>query len=172
MKRRARVFESEGASLASILGYRDREPRERVRLWLGIHNIRPSDEVLDVLQLCDSGAEVWMVLGFTSLPGFRVELPNRFVADQCSLTIQEPCGKYRIDVVLRCPVYAKPIAIEIDGDAWHRETIQQACRDAAKDRALLEQGYGVFRQNADGVKPFARQLWWTLGNTPQLWGAR
>lgn len=156
-------------SIADILNIEDKPPRERVRLYLLYHMVRPKDDVLDVLANCDSGSEVWLALGFTSLPGCKVDGDSRFVAGRCSLTLQEPCGRYRIDAVLRCPVYSKPTAIEIDGDAWHKATLEQQARDVRKDAALLNAGYRVMRQRADDVKPFARQLWWTLGNTPSLW---
>jgi very-short-patch-repair endonuclease len=68
------------------------------------------------------------------------KLYNRLWVEGYKMRTQEPCGRYKIDIVI--PKYK--IAIECDGEEWHSSPKQKE-HDRRKDRFLRKNGWTVIR---------------------------
>lgn len=65
---------------------------------------------------------------------------NRLWMEGYKMRTQEPCGRYRMDIVI--PKYG--IAIECDGEEWHSSP-EQKVYDRRRDRFLRKHGWTVLR---------------------------
>lgn len=86
-----------------------------------------------------------------SLPGLdiaRVRAMEGFLADASAAIVpQLQLGPHRVDfgAVIKCGSQERILVIECDGHDWHERTADQAAKDKARDRYMVEQGFAVLR---------------------------
>jgi len=101
-------------------------------------------EALDTLSRCGSAAEAYFLRALFSRPELVTD--PKLVYRGLEVRIQHPCRKYRLDVAILAPVV--PLAIEIDGIAFHHRSAEQVAEDYLRQRRIAASGYSVIRFTA------------------------
>jgi len=101
-------------------------------------------EARDTLVRCGSAAEAYFLRALFSRPA--LEVGEKLIYRGLEVRIQHPCRKYRLDVAILAPVV--PLAIEIDGIAFHHRSAEQVAEDYLRQRRIAASGYSVIRFTA------------------------
>jgi very-short-patch-repair endonuclease len=151
---------SVGAHLFDVMPHRDRV--ERVRMWLadrGATKVR--DDILDVLALCDSGAEVAVALAFAPTLEVNVVDERTLHHQRETLRLQAPIPhtNYRADFEWTHP--RGSAYVEVYGYHAHRARRDS---DRARHHTITTLGFGIHYlpaevvvRNVAGAWPAVRQ---------------
>jgi len=153
-----------GDILPRVLDGGSVHPIGKVARWLRMKRIEVPWNVVQVLENCQSGAEVLFALPFSRRPGCYVSGLNQFATESYTLTLQAPIGPYYADFLLEG--HNLSIVVEVDGSHWHTSEKQRA-NDEARNAYMRSAGYTVVRFPARIATYWTDDCWkWLHLNNP------
>lgn len=144
----------------SIMGQQPDQPRFFPFVsWAVQHGFDYPDGSQPFLRACGSGPEAFFAREVARLPGasFGVGVCR---AGALTITAQKRTRGYLLDFAIEDARAPKcPLAIEIDGLAFHRATAEQVQKDYLRERRITFSGYTVVRFTAGEACSRAAECW-------------